>query len=147
MSKDLIVQTSKLMGMKVFIPVVDGQLNRYQIADGFSSSGSVCVYDTDENEVVWYQSAQEPVGQSTILEELRTSGVVHVITSSMAPMALKVFSDCGFTVFRSIGRDLMANIEFLKMACLPIYGLGDAFGATSGCKSTCSSCPSTVCKN
>jgi predicted Fe-Mo cluster-binding NifX family protein len=133
--------------MKVFIPVVDNQLNRYQIADGFSSSGSVCIFDTDDNAVTWYQSADEPVGQSTILDELKTSGVVNVITSSLPPMALKVFSDCGFTVFRSIGKDLMANIEFLKMERLPIYGLEDAFGDVAGCKSKCSSCSSSVCKN
>ena len=134
--------------MKVFVPVIDSASHRYEIAGGFSQSCSVCIYDTSDNHVTWYDPSGLPVDFSEILEELKLNGVVNVIATAMQPMALKVLSNGGFRVYRSVGNDLLTNLELLKMRCLPLYGYEEALSEVhSFCATSCDSCSSVMCQN
>jgi predicted Fe-Mo cluster-binding NifX family protein len=133
--------------MKVFVPVVDSSSHRYEIAGGFRASGSVCIFDTKDDHVTWYDANGVSLDYAELLNELKTNGVVHVITSTIQPMALKVFTSSGFTVYRSVGTDLLVNLELLKVRCLPLYGFEEALSETTGCLTSCSSCESAMCKN
>ncbi|TCO07119.1 NifB/NifX family molybdenum-iron cluster-binding protein [Natronoflexus pectinivorans] len=134
--------------MKVFIPVIDSSRSRYTIANGFSDSGSICVFDTKDNHVTWYESTGNPAGYSEMLDELKSNGVFNVIASAVSPMALKVFSDKGFTVYKSVGNDLLVNLELLRIRCLPIYGMEECMSElTPTCFSNCSSCEPAICHN
>ena len=133
--------------MKVFIPVIDSSRHRYKIADGFNESGAICIFDTKDNHVTWYESKGTSAGDAEMLEELKSSGVVNLITPTIQPMALKVFSDKGFAVYKSVGDDLMVNLELIKIRCLPLYGLEESMSNITPCFSDCTSCEPSICHN
>lgn len=134
--------------MKVFVPVIDSSSHRYEIAAGFSESGSVCIIDTADNRVIWYKPSGMPFNFNEMMEELKLNGVVNIITSTIQPMALKVLINKGFKVYRSVGTDLLANLELLKNLCLPLIGYEDALNEIqSSCGKSCNSCHSILCKN
>lgn len=134
--------------MKVLVPVVDSLSHKYEIAPGFSESCSVCIIDASSNEVIWYKPASLSVDFFAMMEELKQTGVVSIITSTIQPMALKVLNQKGFKVYRSVGNDLHANLELFEMLCLPLIGYGEALNQIeSFCGQSCATCKSVVCKN
>lgn len=134
--------------MKVFIPVIDSTDHRYIIADGVHESGSICILDTSEGHITWYETKDYPVNERDFFEELKVNGITNIIASSLSPMAVKVFNFNGFTIFKSVNTDLLMNLELLKMRCLPFYSYEASMEGIKGCSlGACGSCHSTTCSN
>ncbi|TCO07114.1 hypothetical protein [Natronoflexus pectinivorans] len=107
--------------MKVFIPVIDCSRNRYTIAESFDAFGSVCIFDTKENLVTWYESKGVSATYEEILEELKSDGVAKAIISTVQPTTVNSFKNKGFHIYKSVGNDLRLNLELLKIRCLPVF--------------------------
>jgi predicted Fe-Mo cluster-binding NifX family protein len=134
--------------MKVLIPVIDSTDHRYIIADGIHESGSICILDTTEGHITWYETKDYPVNERDLFEELKVNGITNIIASSLAPMAIKVFNSNGFTIYKSVNTDLLMNLELLKMRCLPNYSYEASLEGIKSCSaSSCQSCHSTACSN
>jgi len=133
--------------MKVVIPVIDKDAQRYTIADGFSETECICIYDTHDNDVVWLEKRSISQNMSELLPELARNHMTHIITRSVQPMALSVLTRSGFSVFKSVGDNLFLNLELFNRECLPIFNMNAAMLNASSCGGACSTCRSADCKN
>ena len=132
--------------MKVVIPVIDKEQNRYTIANGFNEKGCICVYDSVANDIVWYEPSNVAENLANLLPELAKREILQVITTGIKPMALNVFCNSGFTVYRSYGDNLMVNIELFNKESLPIYEMKVSLEDAAACGGSCHSCSSPSCK-
>ena len=133
--------------MKVVIPVVDKDSHKYSIAGGFNETSCLCVYDSLQNDLVWYDVASLSQNMNNLVPELKRRELVNVVTQGMQPMALNVLNNSGFTVYKAMGDSLMLNIELFNKECLPIFNMNLSFEGVKSCGGGCSSCGSSDCKN
>jgi predicted Fe-Mo cluster-binding NifX family protein len=131
--------------MQVIIPVINNSDKKMVLSKGFHSTGSICVYNTESGAYNWFDAEELKAHSGNIAEELLNQGITMVVTNDMSFMALTLFIDNGFTVYKSDGHDLNHNIEMLINDRLPLFGLHNAFRKTCS-SSECGSC-STVCNN
>jgi predicted Fe-Mo cluster-binding NifX family protein len=133
--------------MKVIIPVINKDTQKYTIAEGLNDTECICVYDTLDNNIVWFEKTNITQATNELLPMLVRNEMMHVVTKGMQPLALNVLNRCGFTVYKSYGDDLMLNIELFNKECLPIFNMDHAMSEAQTCGSKCSSCSSVNCKN
>ena len=133
--------------MKVVIPVIDKNAQKYTIAEGFNETECICIYDTQANDVVWLEKRSISQNMNELLPELARNQMTHIITKAVQPMALNVLTRSGFSVFKSMGDNLLLNIELFNKECLPIFNMNAAMLKAASCGGACSSCKSTDCKN
>jgi len=130
--------------MKVIVPVVNDNKEKFSIADGFHNAEHACIYDYSTNKYEWVitQKISSLVGELGM--ELKMLGVEKVISKNMPLMALGLFVDCGIKVYQATEDDLVENIELLTNDKLPFYSLEMARQNTS-CSGACGTCE-TDCK-
>ena len=134
--------------MKIFIPVTDSIKKRYKIASGVNESGTVCIFNSDDNQLTWYEAKDNNSSFPDMLADLKSANITDIIINKVFPLALKILTNNGFTVYKSVGDDLITNLELFKMKCLPIYQMEEALTEHSSCSRTCTSCASSeLCQN
>lgn len=132
--------------MKAIIPVMDREANKMLVAEGFHTTDIMCVYNMDTEEKEWIDSSDLCQFSSNITEELEKRGVDSVITNEMAFMALGLFTDGGFSVWKSRGNDLLYNLNLFKNGELEPFLSNSAFKKNSCSSGSCSTCE-TTCDN
>lgn len=128
--------------MKVILPTIG--FDSDTLADSFHNAEYTCIYDKENNssEKLTASSISETPDNMSIV--LKQKGIKNVISKSIPPMALKLFVDLGFNVYKAEGDSVEENILLFKEDKLKSFTEIE-FAATSSCTSSCSSCSSS-CK-
>ncbi|MFT3752065.1 MAG: hypothetical protein QM800_04050 [Paludibacter sp.] len=126
--------------MKIAIPVIDKDLQRNRIAGSLSVIGSVCIYDTILQEGSWLRTLDLAPNMGELLPALERNGISTIITRQVHPMALKVLSNKGIEVFKSVGDELEANIVFFAKGKLIPFNMEAAMKFATVCGGECSDC-------
>ncbi len=131
--------------MNVAIPVVDKDRHKYNIANGFNSTGYLCIYSTENENFTWMDVSDLADNMGELLPALISRKVNNVITLHIHPMALHVLGNKGFHIYRSEGSNLIENVELFNKDQLPIYDIKTSYANTKICGGECSVC-STECQ-
>jgi Uncharacterized conserved protein len=126
--------------MKIAIPIADLAENKKVISGGFNSTGQICIYDNDTNEIVWMKTTDLATNIGDLLPALLQKRVSDIITYRIQPMALKVLENKGFNVYKSKGTLLDENIICYNQKELPLFDMKSAMAEAISCKEACSNC-------
>jgi Uncharacterized conserved protein len=130
--------------MKIAIPVIDNNEHKYDIANGFNSTGSLCLYNEASGNFFWMRTSDLACNMGELLPALISQEVDSIITKHIHPMALQVLVNKGFRVYQSEGVDLMDNINLFNGDKLQTYDFVSSFADIQICGGECSVC-STEC--
>ncbi len=132
--------------MKVILPVVNDSDAKKDLAEGFHNAACVCIYDCDTNNYQWLLTSQLASKPGNLSLELKRRGISTIIAGSMSLMALGLFTEGGFFVYKSNGDDLYENIQMCLAEKLEPFTLQSVDELKNNCSSTaCKSCSSS-CK-
>jgi predicted Fe-Mo cluster-binding NifX family protein len=128
--------------MKIaFPPSEEFGLQKVMLSDSFSKSGKIGIVDTQTQQITVFTKDEIGGDLSRVLLE---NEVTAIIAPNMAFMALKVFREKSIHVYKARSYSLKANIDLLKLNCLPLYTQVSAI--KNDCSSGCSSCSTDTCK-
>lgn len=130
--------------MKIAIPVTDNSEHKYDIANGFNSTVSLCLYNQESERYSWMQISELAANMGELLPALVSQKVDSIITKHVHPMALQVLVNKGFRVYQSEGPDLMDNIGLFNESRLRTYDIISSYTDGKICGGECSAC-STEC--
>lgn len=130
--------------MKIAIPVIDNSEHKYDIANGFNSTGSLCLYNEESKRCSWMQTSELAANMGELLPALVSQEVDIIITKHVHPMALQVLVNKGFRVYQSEGLNLMDNIGLFNESRLRTYDIISSYADAKICGGECSAC-STEC--
>jgi predicted Fe-Mo cluster-binding NifX family protein len=128
--------------MKIIIPVVDNFLGRYTVSPSFMQTDFICFYDSEKQSFEWMATKEISQKAGNLSLALKQRGVSGTICTHMSLMALSLFVESGFTVFKGKGTDVKENIEAFVNRELEPYTARDSF-ASDACSGSCRSCGST----
>jgi Uncharacterized conserved protein len=128
--------------MKIAIPVLDNDMHKYDIANGFNSTGSLCLYNNREDKFLWMHTSDLASNMGELLPALVSKQVNTIITNHIHPMALKVLVNKGFKVYKSSGHNLLDNLNLFKEEKLDIYDILLSYSDVELCGGECSACSS-----
>jgi predicted Fe-Mo cluster-binding NifX family protein len=126
--------------MKIAVPVMDLNHNKFQIANSLSVLGYLCIFDMVKNELRWKQTIDYAPSMGELLPALEQQDVSIIIVKNILPMALQVLTHKGFQVFKAKGDNLEANISYSINGALEIYEYEQALSNTKTCGNSCDSC-------
>ncbi len=127
--------------MKVIIPVVDLDSKKFTVADSFSVTEFICIYDNESKSFYWCRSSEIIKSEGNITLALKSNNINSVITNHLQLLALNLFLESELNVYKNVGTDLIKNIELFESGQLPVYTVQHSI-AFAGCLSSCSSCSS-----
>ena len=131
--------------MQVILPVINNNDKRMVLASGFHRTNWICVYDSELGRYEWFDADMLKAHSGNVLGELKTQGIGAVVTSDISFMALALFLENGFKVYKAASPYIEQNVALWAQRKLPLFGLQAAFKST--CNSgKCNTC-STMCKN
>jgi hypothetical protein len=130
--------------MRVAIPVKNLDTGRNNIADTLDANGNICLYDNDTTEIHWLKVRDLAANLGDLLPALESRSVTEILSVNMHPMALKVFVNRGFQVYRTQGSNLRYNLSLWKAERLPKFDMHELMSKSQGCGGTCDSC-NTAC--
>ena len=130
--------------MKIAIPVIDNSEHKYDIANGFNSTGSLCLYNKDSDQYSWIRIADLASNMGELLPALISKDVDNVITKHIHPMALQVLILKGVKVYLSEGFNLKENIDLFNQSKLQMCDAISSYADIQICGGECSVC-STEC--
>lgn len=128
--------------MKIILPVIDDNYEKYSIATGFHNSDYVCIYDNEENSYKWMTTSELSEKPGNLSLELKRKGIFTVISNYMSVMALGLFIESGIKVLKAQSDNLQVNIGLFNTGMLMPFTVESAMGMTS-CSGSCSSCDTT----
>ncbi len=126
--------------MKIAIPIVDTDLQKNSIAPNLSVLGSLCLYDSDKQSTHWMKTLDLAPNMGELLPALGVEKVSVIISQQVHPMALKVLVNNGFNVYRAIGRDVDANLQYWESGQLLQFNMESAMEFAEVCGGACDSC-------
>jgi predicted Fe-Mo cluster-binding NifX family protein len=135
-----------LKEMKIAIPILDTDENKYTIANGLHVNGYLCLYDSDTNAGRWMKTLDLAPDMGELLHELERKAVGAIITERIHPMALKVLVNKGFEVYQSSGNTLGENIRLYNESKLKKFSYKKSFDFANVCGGECSDCATTTCE-
>lgn len=125
--------------MKVIIPILDNESNKDTVASGFHNAEYACIYDCGEKTSEWVSFSDLIKNAGNLTVELKTKGIYTVIAPFIPIMALGLFIDSNFKVYKATGKSVTKNIDmYLDNKLLPYTPQMVAGGLS--CSSSCSSC-------
>jgi len=130
--------------MKVIIPVINKNDARNKLAGGFHNAQYLCIYDWHHHSYEWLSIDELTEKPGNLTLALKKRGIYTVISPQMPLMALGLFVESGFRVYRAIGTDLEENIQYFLENQLKPFEVFDAM-SISACSLECSSCHSVSC--
>jgi predicted Fe-Mo cluster-binding NifX family protein len=134
--------------MNIIIPVTDNQSGKDIIAESFHNADYVCIYDSTDQTYEWVATKDISIKAGNLSLELKRKGIYTVITSQMMPMALALFIESGFKVYKAQGNSVKENVKLYHDSLLAQFTFHSELDDTepeSGCNSSCGSCHSS-CK-
>ena len=126
--------------MKIAIPVIDKELQSNRIAGSLSVIGYLCVFDTELQAGYWMKTLDLAPNMGELLPALERNDISTIISRQVQPMALKVLVNKGFNVFKSIGDQLDANIQYLTNNELRLFNMETAMEYATVCGGECGVC-------
>ncbi len=130
--------------MKIIFPVVDNFRGRYTISPSFVQSDFICFYDSEKQSFEWMAAKEITLRAGNLSVALKQKGVRGTICTHMSLMALNLFVESGFTVYKGKGTNVKENVDaFINHKLEPFTPLDSL--ASDACLGSCSSCGST-CK-
>jgi predicted Fe-Mo cluster-binding NifX family protein len=127
--------------MKVIIPIVDLESGKFIIAESFTATEFVCIYDLSAKSYHWCNANEIIKTEGNVTLALKSNHIYTVITNHLQLLAFNLFLESGLKVYKSTGIDLMKNIELLEAGKLHSFTEQQCI-AFAGCSSSCSSCNS-----
>ncbi|MFT3738331.1 MAG: NifB/NifX family molybdenum-iron cluster-binding protein [Breznakibacter sp.] len=131
--------------MQVIFPVINNSDKRMVLAKGFHNTNWICVYDSENHKCNWFDADSLKVHSGNLANELKAQGIEAVVTADISFMALALFLDSGFAVYKAASDDIAQNIKMLEEEKLPFFGLHTAIKNTCSSNS-CHKCEG-MCKN
>ena len=125
---------------------MDKMNNKMLIAEGFHTTDILCVYEIETGRMEWIDAEELTQYSGNLTEELKRRDIRYIITNEMSFMALGLFLDGGFTVWKSRGNDLLYNLTHFKNGELDLFTVNSSFKKSSCVGESCHSC-NEVCKN
>lgn len=128
--------------MKVMLPVLIDKKGEIQIAQGFHNTKNICIYDCteDEYECIPTNNIKNNIGDFSI--QLKLNGIDSIISYTMPPLALRLFTTNGLNVFKAEGTSIEENITHFQNSKLNQFAIEETNNPGS-CGSSCNSCSST----
>ncbi|MDB4335064.1 NifB/NifX family molybdenum-iron cluster-binding protein, partial [bacterium] len=127
----------------IILPVVDCQDSKHEMAPGIHNTEYACIYDCDSHTYEWLATNDITQKPGNLSIELKRKGVKTIVSSSMPLMALGLFIESGFTVYKASSDNLNENIQLFEAQKLDTFTTQHA-DEMKGCSSNaCSSCSST----
>jgi predicted Fe-Mo cluster-binding NifX family protein len=130
--------------MKVILPVTNNDTAKSSIASSFHNTEYVCIYDLI-GRTYEYVAAKNFSSSNDLSTEFKRNGIGTIISNQMAPMALKLFAENGFNVYKAQSEGIEENIGFLINNQLELMNFQLA-KSMSDCSSSCGTCSSSTCK-
>jgi len=127
--------------MKVIIPIVDLDLQKFVIAESFTSTEFICIYDLVSRRFYWCKANEIIKTEGNVTLALKSNNIFSVITNHLQMLAFNLFNESGIKVYKTFGNDLVKNIELFEQGHLPFFTIQNCI-AFAGCSSSCSSCNS-----
>lgn len=128
--------------MKVIIPVEDNSGAKDKVAEGFHNAKYACIYDCESKTFEWLATSDIAAKAGNLSIELKRKGIQTVISDSMPLMALGLFIESGFKVYKAGSNSVDENIELFLANKLASFSAAFA-SVDSGCSSSCSTCSSS----
>lgn len=129
--------------MKIAIPVVNSNDQKYNIAPGFNVTSYFCIYDSRVGEYFWMHTDEVLENGENIVTYFRKQNLSAIITTMMKPMALRLFNRMGISVYKSENIDLVANIMSFEHEELNHLTQEDAIANSNTCSGSCNTCDTT----
>lgn len=129
--------------MKIAIPVVNSNDQKYSIAPGFNVTPYFCIYDSGEGEYFWMHTDEVLENGENIVTYFRKQNLSAIITTMMKPMALRLFNRMGISVYKSENVDLVSNIMSFEHQELNYLSAEDAIANSNACGGSCNTCDTT----
>jgi predicted Fe-Mo cluster-binding NifX family protein len=127
--------------MKVIIPIVDLELQKLVIAESFTASEFVCIYNLSSQSYDWYKANEIIKSEGNVTLALKSNNIFSVITNHLQMLAFNLFLESGLKIYKTTGTDLIKNIELFEKGQLPTFTLQHCI-SFAGCSNSCNSCNS-----
>ncbi len=127
--------------MKIIIPIVDLDLQKFVIAESFTATEYVCIYDISSKGYNWCKANEIIKTEGNVTLALKKNNIFSVITNHLQMLAFNLFLESGLKVYKTSGTDLRKNIELFEEGQLPSFTIQHCI-AFAGCSNSCSSCTS-----
>ena len=127
--------------MKVIIPIVDLELQKFVIAESFTATEFVCIYDVLSKTYYWCMASEIIKLEGNVTLALKANNIYYVVTNHLQMLAFNLFVESGLKVYKTSGTNLVKNIELFENGLLPAFTLQHCI-AFAGCSNSCSSCNS-----
>ena len=124
------------------LPVKDGLLHRFEMADGFHNIHFVCIYDSVSNSGEWLSAKEITETYDGLHDGLVDKNVFSIISKNISPMVLTMFRRNGIDVYKAESDDVLKNLGLFKNNQLEIFTLEESRQTQSCDSSSCSSCGS-----
>ncbi|VBB44707.1 conserved hypothetical protein [uncultured Paludibacter sp.] len=131
--------------MRIAIPVVDTEDNRYSLAGGLNVNGYLYITDVGKNAGDFIKIKDLSVNLGDLLPALEKLFVKTIIIKQIHPMALKVLVNKGFTVYKAKGNKVDENILFFNEKQLNRYTYDEAMELANVCGDECTTCNTSTC--
>lgn len=128
--------------MKIMLPVLNDCEGKMKLAEGFHNAQKVCIYDSKKDIYEWISTKKINANIGEFSVELKQRGIESVISCTMQPVVLRIFSQNGLQVFKAEGNNLEQNIASFQNDKLNSFSTEET-KTIMGCGSSCNSCSST----
>jgi predicted Fe-Mo cluster-binding NifX family protein len=129
--------------MKVMLPIVKDCDGDIKLAKSFHNAQNVCIYDCKNDLYEWISINKINADAGSFSFIIKQRKIKSVISCTIHPLVLKIFSENGLEVYKAEGNNLQQNISFFQNKKLNSFS-GEDTNQLMGCGSSCNSC-STNC--
>lgn len=97
--------------MKVLIPVSGKNQDHHALVSGFHNTRALYIYDVESGSYEWIDSQESEFHSGNLSLQLKKLGVNDIICSGLSLLALGIFIDSGFRVFKPSGLTVGQSIR------------------------------------
>lgn len=137
---DKFIPGSSISEEKVCLPIhFDNSGDSHRIANDLNSASHYYIVDLQEKTSTFLNLSDiHKIFQDTQGQGFKALGISSMICEGVSPMALKILSDTGISVWKPVSDDVHENLDYFSNNQLLEFTGGDA--KPSNCMSNCSSC-------
>lgn len=125
--------------MKIMIPVIDDKGEKFTLAESFHNAEYACIYESDSKSFEWLRTSDLSEKSENLSIELKRKGILSVLINKMSPMAMGLFIESGFKVFKAESTSLEENVDLFHHKLLEYYSYA-AEDINDACSGSCGSC-------
>ena len=131
--------------MKIIIPVRGNKDPKDMIVQGFHNSKIACIYNCVDDTCEWIETNAMGDKDGNLSLTLKSKGIYTIISNHMPLMALGLFVESVFCVYKAKSLRVEENIKLFNMNQLERYS-ARSDDSTSICSGSCGSCNTSTCK-